>query len=183
MCATYVKKCASKYAEFAPVSIMALNIVIKHIWFHYNVNKNSKMNNKVNITVPLQCNIINRDVEADIVLEAEAEAEAEAVLFKMVEAEAEAEAVTFQTDLLEAEAEAVKKSTASASLVVTQSKRERTGNLPGRDRESAGRNPRRIPCIPELNSNDTPGHRELRSTGQTPPQTEAESIVLTTRGD
>ena len=43
------------------------------------------MNNKVNITVPLQCNIINRDVEADIALEAEAEAEAEA--------EVEAEAV------------------------------------------------------------------------------------------
>ena len=58
------------------LSIVALYIVITHIWFHYNVKKNSKMNNKVNITEPLRCNFINRDVEADIALEAEAEAEA-----------------------------------------------------------------------------------------------------------
>ena len=61
------------------LSIVALYIVITHIWFHYNVNKNLKMNNKVNTLVPLQCNIINRDAEVVIALEAEAEAEAEAV--------------------------------------------------------------------------------------------------------
>ena len=52
--------------------------------------------------------------------EVEAVVEAEAMLFKMVEEEAEAEAVNSQICLLEAEAEAVQKSTASASLLLTQ---------------------------------------------------------------
>ena len=49
----------------------------------------------------------------------EAEAEAEAMLFEMVETEAEAETVNSQICFLEAEAEAVQKSTASASLLIT----------------------------------------------------------------
>ena len=57
------------------LSILALYIVIIHVWFHYIVINISTMNNKVNTMVPA-CNIIKRDAEADIAVEAEAEVEA-----------------------------------------------------------------------------------------------------------